>query len=448
MSQEYNFDGLVGPTHNYAGLSLGNMASTKNKNTASNPQKAALQGLEKMKFLMDLGLKQAVIPPQERPHIYTLKKLGFSGSDTEILEKAFHRDPQLLFNCSSASSMWTANAATISPKADCQDGRLHISIANLANKFHRSIEHKLTYKVLSIIFKDDEHFAIHEALPSSNQFGDEGAANHTRLCLDFSKQGLEFFVFGKYAFQSGKPKPKYFPGRQTFEASSAICRRHNLKPNSFFFAQQNPIAIDSGVFHNDVIAVGNQNVLLYHEQAFFDAKETIQKLEQQFQELTGYPLCSVKVSGHELTIKEAVHSYLFNSQLVTLNDQSMALIAPAECENNRIVNKCIDRIIGNNDNPITQAHYLNLRQSMNNGGGPACLRLRVVLDDIQTSKLGGSCILDEALYLKLYEWVKTHYRDKLEPQDLADPQLLIETRQALDQLSQILNLGSVYQFQL
>lgn len=59
---EVNFDGLVGLTHHYAGLSFGNEASTRHQNTLSNPRLAAKQGLLKMKALADLGYKQGVLP--------------------------------------------------------------------------------------------------------------------------------------------------------------------------------------------------------------------------------------------------------------------------------------------------------------------------------------------------------------------------------------------------
>ena len=41
---EINFDGLVGPSHNYAGLSIGNLASTRNAGQLSQPRRAALEG--------------------------------------------------------------------------------------------------------------------------------------------------------------------------------------------------------------------------------------------------------------------------------------------------------------------------------------------------------------------------------------------------------------------
>ncbi|KKK48477.1 hypothetical protein LCGC14_3144710, partial [marine sediment metagenome] len=99
---EVNFDGLVGPTHNYAGLSYGNVASLSNAASYSNPKEAVLQGLAKMKAMHDLGLSQGVFAPHARPDINVLRRLGFTGKDSEVISKAFKADPVLLRACYSA----------------------------------------------------------------------------------------------------------------------------------------------------------------------------------------------------------------------------------------------------------------------------------------------------------------------------------------------------------
>ncbi|EGF31557.1 Succinylarginine dihydrolase, partial [Oxalobacteraceae bacterium IMCC9480] len=58
-AREFNFDGLVGPSHNYAGLSFGNVASFNNVKSVSSPKQAALQGLAKMRALAARGFAQA-----------------------------------------------------------------------------------------------------------------------------------------------------------------------------------------------------------------------------------------------------------------------------------------------------------------------------------------------------------------------------------------------------
>jgi succinylarginine dihydrolase len=440
---EANFDGLVGPTHNYAGLSWGNVASKSNVNAVSNPKEAALQGLAKMKKLADRGYVQAVLPPHERPHIPTLRALGFAGSDRQVLEQAAQADPAILAAVSSASAMWTANAATVSPSADTADHRVHFTPANLSAKFHRSIEHKVTGRALKAIFTDESYFAHHPALPSVSHFGDEGAANHTRLCAGYGDPGVELFVYGQAAFNESAPAPVKYPARQTLEASRAIARLHGLDDRHAVFAQQNPAAIDAGVFHNDVIEVGNGNCLFYHELAFLDEGGVLSDIRAR---LAGTELQPVRVSAAEVPIEDAVASYLFNSQLLNTPD-GMLLAVPGECREVASVSRYLDSLLQQNG-PITAVEVFDVKQSMRNGGGPACLRLRVVLSDEERRAINQGVILTDALYDRLTAWVNAHYRDELSQQDLADPMLLDEVRKALDELTGILGLGSIYDFQL
>ncbi len=440
---EANFDGLVGPTHNYAGLSWGNVASKTNVSAESNPREAALQGLAKMKRLADRGYVQGILPPHERPHIPTLRALGFTGTDRQILERAAKENPSILAAVSSASTMWTANAATVSPSADTGDHRVHFTPANLSAKFHRSIEHRVTGRALKAIFADDSYFAHHPALPSVSHFGDEGAANHTRLCGRYGEPGVELFVYGQVAFNEQAPAPRKFPARQTLEASQAIARLHGLKDQGVVFAQQNPDAIDAGVFHNDVIAVGNGNTLFYHDMAFLDEAQVLADLRAR---LTGAELDTVRVSSAEVPIEDAVASYLFNSQLLNTAD-GMMLAVPGECREIASVSRFLDELV-KSGGPITSVEVFDVKQSMRNGGGPACLRLRVVLNDDELSAMHRGVLLTDDLYERLTTWVKGHYRDRLSQEDLADPMLLDEVRKALDELTGILGLGSIYDFQL
>ncbi|MBB63648.1 MAG: N-succinylarginine dihydrolase [Waddliaceae bacterium] len=445
-AREYNFDGLVGPTHNYSGLSLGNLASTGNKAQISRPREAALQGLQKMKALHDLGIPQAVLPPQERPLISVFHQLGFRGTDAEILEEVASKQAELLSLCSSAASMWTANAATVCPSSDSIDGLCHLTPANLHSKFHRSLEPISTYAILQSIFKDTEHFAVHPALPQNPCFGDEGAANHTRFCKEYGTPGLHFFVYGKESFRN-TPSSKKFPARQSLEASQAIARLHRLNDSQTFFAQQNPKVIDLGVFHNDVISVGNQNVYFYHEEAFIDSEQIVQELCEKAEKLASLPLCLIKVSSQELSVEDAVSSYLFNSQIVCDSSGNMLLIVPSECVEMEQVRMVLERVVSDKKNPISKYQSFNLRESMKNGGGPACLRLRVVLNEKEEAAMNQAVCFSDSLYTRLETWVQRFYRETLTPSDLADPLLLNESRMALDELSQILDLGSIYEFQ-
>ncbi|HLV47821.1 MAG TPA: N-succinylarginine dihydrolase [Aliidiomarina sp.] len=439
---EVNFDGLVGPTHNYAGLSFGNVASLSNARSVSSPRSAAKQGLQKMKALQEMGLTQGVLAPQERPDIYALRRLGFQGSDAEVLQRAYKQAPAIFQAVCSASSMWTANAATVSPSADTADGRIHFTPANLTNKFHRSLEPQTTGRILQAMFNNSRHFMHHQHLPDNEHFGDEGAANHTRFCSEYGHAGVEMFVYGRYAFDSSKPAPQKYPARQTREACEAVARLHGLSDDTTVYVQQNPAVIEQGVFHNDVIAVGNQNVLFYHEQAFLDTAQKLNELQEKF----GSAMHFIEVPSAKVSVAEAVKTYMFNTQLVTLNNGQMIIIAPTECQESDVVREYFEELLVSNT-PIKEVRYFDVKQSMRNGGGPACLRLRVAMNDQELDAVNPACIINNTLFDSLNVWVDKHYRDELSTDDLADPQLLIESRTALDELTQIMKLGSVYSFQ-
>lgn len=444
-SFEVNFDGLVGPTHNYAGLSHGNVASKRNAGGAAHPRKAARQGLEKMKFLRSLGLMQGVLPPQARPDLGLLRRLGFTGTDPELVRAVGASNPTLLAAAYSASSMWAANAATVVPSRDSEDRRVHFTPANLENKLHRSIEHETTGRVLARVFSDPERFAHHPALPSCDTLGDEGAANHTRLSPSHDAPGLHVFVYGRVALDDDAPRPRRFPARQTREASEAIARLSHLPEERRFFLAQNPEVIDAGVFHNDVIAVGDRDLLFCHERAFL-GEAPLHELRERYEVCTRTPLQVLRVAESEVPLEDAVSSYLFNSQLLSLPDGSRALVAPTECQENPRVEPYLKALLARGG-PVQAVHYLDVRESMKNGGGPACLRLRVVLNEAELGALGARVILDDALASELDAWIERSYREELAAGDLLDPLLIDETRRALDELTQILRLGSVYPFQ-
>ena len=441
-AREVNFDGLVGPTHNYSGLALGNFASKRNAHAVSNPKAAAKQGLRKMKLLHDLGVPQGVLPPHDRPAIDVLRRLGFTGRDEVVLRRARLQDRSLLAACCSASSMWAANAATVCPSADSADGKVHFTPANLRSNFHRAIEASTTVRVLEALFNDPERFVHHAPLPTVEMFGDEGAANHTRFCSAYGDQGVHLFVHGTSALDRNTLAPTRYPARQTLEASRAIARLHGLGSERLLFAQQAPAAIDAGAFHNDVIAVGNQRVFLFHEQAFVRQDELRREIESKARS----DLLLVEVAAAEVTLEDAVASYLFNSQLVTLPSGKMALVVPQECRDTMPIWAYLQELVADHD-LLERIEVVDLRQSMKNGGGPACLRLRVVLTEDEIASISGSTLFDDYLCRRLNVWVDQHYRDQLHEDDLADPCLLEESRAALDELTQILRLGSVYSFQ-
>ena len=440
---EMNFDGLIGNTHNYAGLSHGNLASADNAKRISHPRQAAKEGLAKMYRLHQLGLKQGVLIPQERPNIATLRQLGFSGTDSAVIAKAHKTAPDLLAMCYSASSMWAANAATVSPSSDTKDGRVHFTPANLKSMFHRSIEQGTTSKLLKTVFNNDQHFAHHDALGGGVHFGDEGAANHNRLCAEYGEQGVELFVYGKQDFgQTGSSTR--FPARQSLEASMAIARKHGLHAGRVVMARQSPEVIEAGGFHNDVVSVSNNNVLFMHELAFANKAELVKQVTMA----SGpQPIHFVEVPSQAISLHDAIKSYLFNSQLVNIpGTEGMTLILPMESrENPKVYEYLLDLI--QQDTPIKSLEFVDVRQSMRNGGGPACLRLRVVLNEQELAQVNPSFVLNDRLFTTLNQWVDKHYRDELSGSDLADPNLLVEGRAALDELTQIMQIGSFYNFQ-
>jgi succinylarginine dihydrolase len=438
--REYNFDGLVGPTHNYAGLSYGNVASAAHEGQVSNPRRAALQGLSKMRFVRDLGVGQAVLPPQPRPSLRVLRQLGFGAgrSDEEVIAAAAREGEHLLRLCASASSMWTANAATVAPSADATDGRVHLTPANLQAMFHRAIEADTTHAVLRAIFADERRFAVHAPLPGGGQLADEGAANHTRLVG--AGGAVHLFAWGRRSWGEAA-RPARFPARQTLEASQAVARLHRLAPDRLVFAQQHPAGIDAGAFHTDVLAVGHGDLFLMHELAFLDAEGLIGALRAA----VGDGLAVVVARQAELPIEDAVGAYPFNSQLLGLPDGRKVIVAPEESRERPAARRFLERVVA--EGHVAEVRYRDVRDSMNNGGGPACLRQRVVLTDGEVAAIGAKVFLTDTLADELASWIERHYRDRLSPADLGDPALAREGLVALDELTRILRLGSVYEFQ-
>jgi succinylarginine dihydrolase len=442
-AEEINFDGLVGPTHNYAGLSEGNLASARNRDTIARPRDAALQGIGKMRRLSALGLPQGVLPPHERPNITWLRSLGFTGNDGEVWAAAWRQEPTIARAALAASAMWAANAATISPSADSADGKLHATVANLQTMLHRTLEAEQTERTLRRLMPDASRFAVHAALTPHDALSDEGAANHMRMCGEHGGEGVEIFVYGRKASEA---RTGGFPARQTFEASAAIARSHALAPERTIFALQAPEAIDAGAFHNDVVAVAHEHVLFHHEQAFADKAALYAEIRAKAR---GFQPVFVEAPTARVGLDDAVTSYLFNAQLVRLpGAASLTLIAPSEVRENNRTAAFIAEMIAQPGAAIGNVEYVEVRESMRNGGGPACLRLRIVMTAAERAAAARGFFLNDALATQLEAWVCKHYREQLAPCDLGDPALVEETQRALDELTRILPLGGdFYPFQ-
>jgi len=403
--QEINFDGIVGPSHNYAGLSLGNLAATAHAGTVSYPREAALQGLEKMRHSRALGLAQGFFVPLPRPNQAWLEELAVDETtDTGLIAGAW-----------SASAMWTANAASVSPAPDTADGRCHLTAANLVTMPHRAHEWPDTLRQLRLAFADSAQFSVHGPVPPS--FGDEGAANHMRLCLSHDRPALEIFVYGRH----GGP----FPARQHEQASRTVARRHRLDPDSTLFIEQNPEAISAGAFHNDVVAVANERVLFTHERAFAEPALAYEAIDAKFPEAE-----IVEVAENAVGLAEAIRTYLFNGQLVTLPDGEQTLIIPTEAWESTIVRRYLDGLIAGNG-PIRRAIPVDVGQSMANGGGPACLRLRVVADP---TAVDPRFMLDDSRADAIERTIRAHWPEQIDPGDIESERLahaVAEARNAL-----------------
>ena len=413
---EINFDGIIGPSHNYSGLSLGNVASATNKGLVSHPRAAALQGLAKMRHNLGLGLAQGIFLPHRRPDRAWLAELGTSVEEVP---------PSLRPAAFSASAMWAANAATVSPAPDTADGRCHLTVANLRTMAHRSHEWPETLAQLRLAFADERAFAVHPPVPPT--FGDEGAANHMRLSAAHGAPGVEIFVYGR--------RGGAFPVRQHEEASRAVARLHGLDPERTLFVCQSEQAIAAGAFHNDVVAVANETLLFCHEQAFEDRPGFYADVKRLLPEAE-----ILEVPAAAVSLEDAIRSYLFNAQLVTPPDGGMALILPEEARDTPSVWRWLEQAVAGNG-PIRRLFVVDVRQSMANGGGPACLRLRVVADPPAVDL---RFLVDEPKLGRLAAVIEAHWPEAIAPDDLLDPALWARLDAARAALLDTLDLAELH----
>lgn len=415
MLREINFDGIIGPSHNYSGLSIGNLASATNKGQVAHPRAAALQGVAKMRHNLGMGLAQGLFLPHPRPNRDWLARLGTNVEDVPASLRAA---------AFSASAMWAANAATVSPAPDTEDGLCHVTAANLRTMTHRSHEWPATLAQLRLAFADERHFAVHEPVPGT--FGDEGAANHMRLCVSHDAPGVEVFVYGE---RGGR-----FPTRQHVEACCVVSRYNRLDPDRILFVAQSEKAITAGAFHNDVVAVANENLLFAHEQAFEDRSGFHADLRRLLPEVE-----IIEVPAAAVSLEDAIRSYLFNAQLVTLPEGGMALILPEEARETPSVWRWLENMIAGNG-PIRHLFVVDVRQSMANGGGPACLRLRVVADP---ATVDPRFMVDDAKLRLIADCIEQYWPEHIAPGDLVDPSLWGRIEQAREELYRRLDLSEL-----
>ncbi len=454
MLTEINIDGLIGPTHHYGGLGVGNLASLAHRDQVSNPRQAALEGLAKAKLVSELGIPQFVWLPPRRPNQELLQSVGFSGQLNEQIAAAYQTAPRILSAAFSSAFMWAANSATVTPATDARDGRYHFTPANLISSLHRASEASERKLSIANIFSIPDWHWLHDPLPGITALRDEGAANHMRLSDPTGEMGFNIFVYGEddsVEAKSGQEdwlgsnnQNAIFMARQTRTASEAIARMHRLDLETTFFLRQHPKSISAGVFHNDVIATSNEGVLIHHELAFVDADVELARLDRTYAERVGKPLLRIVVANDTLELADAVKSYLFNSQLLTPLSRSsesqqprMVFVCPKQCQSVESADRLLKSFVADPSNPIDEIKFVAVGQSMAGGGGPACLRLRVPCDSRTLSQLPNIGRMNQQLYEDLAAVIEKHYPDQVSLATFCDDRFVEHLEEIDVQLSNV-----------
>ena len=123
----------------------------------------------------------------------------------------------------------------------------------------------------------------------------------------------------------------------------------------------------------------------------------------------------------------------------------MQLILPEEVKDFSNCMSWLDKLKQISD--VKTFNFVDIRQSMMNGGGPACLRLKVILNEEEQNNLNQKFLMNNKKLDSIKLLIEREYRDVLYPDDLKDPSLLDESRRVLDELTQIFGIGSIYAFQ-
>ncbi len=418
---EAQVDRIVGPTHHFGGLGVGNVASQHSEGHLSNPAAAAIQGLDKIRMVASVGVPQFVLPPHPRPDFRFLRSLGFTGTDADVLKRSADESPRLLSAAMSCSAMWTANAATVSAAVDNAGGKLTLSVANLVGSVHRAIEPQQTLADLRRCFPKAR---VVPAIAGGAALRDEGAANHMRLGSQENRPGLHVFVYG-----DRQPEPNVYWPRQTLECCRAIARIHRLPPENTFYLKQNPAAIDAGAFHNDVVATSHHDMLIFHERAFLDAEETLVSIRRRYRMLYNRKLKTIAVTENELSLQRAIATYLFNSQIVDSPDPgSPVIICPTQVEDDEDAESVLMR--WKKQGIVGRYQFAELGQSMSGGGGPACLRLRVPVTERELSDTSTQSRWSQRRHDQLRQLIEKQYPDSLTLSDLANSDFVQQTQHA------------------
>ncbi|RAP29346.1 succinylarginine dihydrolase [Candidatus Marinamargulisbacteria bacterium SCGC AG-414-C22] len=426
MYQQCFFDAVIGPTYHFGGLSFGNTHSMSHQQQRSYPKKTALEGLHKMQRVSQLGFKQYVLPPQPRQFLSLLKAFGLVGDSTTEIQQFYHDYPKQFSAIFSASAAWVANAFIATPSCDTASQRVHITPANLVSNDHRKLELCYTTQQLQQLFLDSDFFKVNQAVKQSCP--DEGAANMIRLGT--LTQGFYLFV---YNVSQQDPCHTRFPGRQSKEALSFIVKKHGINADRVCYLQQSFRAVDAGVFHNDVIAFGDQDVLVVHEHAYEDQSRMLGMLQDYYNRFYEKPLTIVEIAEKDLSLATAVTTYFFNSQFVKCPNDSYVLICPDTCKEDASIQRVITLLSAQLQAPL-QVTYVSVSESLQNGGGPACLRGFVALTDSERHAMNSVYEFTPQCAEKLISFVQSHYPTTLDCADLCDVGMIQECQDIVNQL--------------
>jgi len=191
------------------------------------------------------------------------------------------------------------------------------------------------------------------------------------------------------------------------------------------------------VFHNDVISTAHEHLWFMHEVAFENVDASLGEIEAAYLRQTGRNLRIIVVGSDELPLPVAVQTYLFNSQIITLpkadprEPSRFHWIAPQQCEKTLETNQLLQRWQKDRELSLEKVHYVSLQESMANGGGPACLRLRISLNREQLAALPPRIFLDAEQYHRVHDWIVKWYPEQLALSDLADATLVEHFQQAV-----------------
>jgi succinylarginine dihydrolase len=298
---------------------------------------------------------------------------------------------------------------------------------------HRSREAPDTLKRLRGLFQEGAPVDIHPALPATPDLSDEGAANHMSFSGGPGQRGVEVFVYGR---EAGEPQAAGFPARQSRLAGEVIARRHGLDSARTVHLRQARGAIDAGAFHNDVVAVSCLDTLFYHEDAFADGPEAIEATLTAAARGLFTPQFE-RVDRADVPLTDAIRSYLFNSQLFWRpGSERLTLLVPAEVQETPSTARFVAGI-ASRGGPIGDVVTVDVRESMRNGGGPACLRLRVPLTGAEQAGLNPGMLATAERLTALEAAITATYRDRISPEDLADPSLIEDCARAVAALEAV-----------